>query len=113
MLRPILALVALASASPALAAPAPTDDIDVSVDTVTAPSPAPGNCMLKGWVVTVRQSDRFKPGSPINVAVPCAAGGNQQGYYDMALVGRTKTVSLKLAGDQVIDWQAIDSDSRR
>ncbi len=109
MFRTALVVAATLVAAPAFAQPSVTDDLDVSVDSV-APSSS-GMCEMKGWVVTVRQSERFEPGSAIDLSVPCSAAGGAEGYYfeEMATTGRNKTISLRLSGDRVVAWRTIDA----
>jgi hypothetical protein len=104
---PLIALVAaavagVASAAPSKAPPKPVDWIDISIDHVTTPDPAPGDCVVSGWVVTVRDGAKYKPGSAISLSVPCVAAGASAGGevsgFDLAAVGASKNASVKIDG---------------
>jgi hypothetical protein len=107
MFRTALAAAAALVVIPGFAVAQPiTDDVDVSVTSLT-PTSGAGTCLLKGWVVTVRASHRFKPGSTIDMKVPCNEAAGAQGYYfgETGTAGRSMVGSLKLSGDKVVAWR--------
>jgi hypothetical protein len=109
----ILAATAVLAAVPLLAgvARAPAhrahaiDDVDVAVDSITS---GPSGCVLRGWVVTVRESGRLIPGSQISASVPCSATAGDVDYLEMARQGQGKVVSLRLSRNRVVGIRSIN-----
>lgn len=81
MNRLVFAVLSLAIATPAVAALPPeayeraraeaTDVVVFDVTHVGAPSGVQGDCIVEGKVIRSERGERFRPGDPIRLSVPC------------------------------------------